>query len=57
MYGGDVHGNCNVKSEKLVRYGYKILHTGDLNENGNFIEDTLVMHHEMHGYKKCMGGS
>ena len=35
-----------------VMHAYNILHVGDLNENDNCIEDKLVMHHEMHGYKK-----
>ena len=39
-----------------VMHAYNILHVGDLNENDNCIEDKLVMHHEMHGYKKKLYG-
>ena len=39
----------------IVIHVCKRLHAGDLNEHGNFIDEKLVMHHETHGHKKCMG--
>ena len=41
-----------MRERKLVMHGYIILHTGDLNENDNFINEKLVMRHEIHGNTK-----
>ena len=38
---------------KLVMHGYNIFRGVDLNKNGNFKEEKLIMY----GYKKCMGRS